>query len=455
MQTYLRDKRGWMNRIVVAHMQFFCCVLSVTFIGYGWIPLISALCSTALFTSATASLRQHLMVIAALCLTLSGALPLTFTRPSPAIRRSASAYHTGRHWTRRARFRAPLILGWVGASPSPCRPHSRSSTTGTTCPPASSSPDARRALRIHLHRLLVPRRLRRMRELRSEEFKRTRPPPLEYEQEQERRLVAQDERTRIAREMPRYCGALALSIISPGGLGATMPPRAPAPHAPSKHNRHSRRSNRTGRAAGSGSAANRILPSRPSSSSQTPPATPSPRCVPPRATPHGRGNRLRTRAHPQRLPALVEQSRRAGVTRHFHRNHRHHGTHSAAGRRTRGVPHRAGRRHQRAQALPGAATTVTIHGARTVCTCRFRTTRLSTAAQHIARPVPGSGNGPRYDERIALTTAPSPTVCSLTAAGSLRAVLPTADLPPVPLTLVILGLKPCTLLHHRSLDQTI
>lgn len=233
VQNYLRDKRGWMNVIVVAHMQFFCCVLSVAFInGYGWIPLISALCSTtALYFRYRFPYGSIYVVIAALCLTLVTPFPdsLVITCYPPV---SLAAYHTGRHWTRRARFRA-LILGWVGAL----------------------AVTVQASLSFLYHWDDIPARIfislmlgvlcgsiftvfwflgdsRRMRELRSEEFK-ERARRLEYEQEQERRLAAQDERTRIAREMHDIV-AHSLSSIIPRQTGHATPPRAPAPHAPSR-----------------------------------------------------------------------------------------------------------------------------------------------------------------------------------------------------------------------------
>ncbi|MFW7396891.1 histidine kinase, partial [Rothia mucilaginosa] len=214
VQNYLRDKRSWMNFIVVAHMQFFCCVLSVAFInGYGWIPLISALCSTtALYFRYRFPYGSIYVVIAALCLTLvepyPGSLAITCYPPV-----SLAAYHVGRHWTRRARFRA-LILGWVGAL----------------------AVTVQASLSFLYHWDDIPARIfvslllgvlcgsiftvfwflgdsRRMRELRSEEFK-ERARRLEYEQEQERRLAAQDERTRIAREMHDIVAHSLSSIIS-------------------------------------------------------------------------------------------------------------------------------------------------------------------------------------------------------------------------------------------------
>ena len=77
VQNYLRDKRGWMNIIVVAHMQFFCCVLSAAFVNsYGWIPVISALSSTtALYFRYRFPYGSIYVVIAALCLTLVEPFP--------------------------------------------------------------------------------------------------------------------------------------------------------------------------------------------------------------------------------------------------------------------------------------------------------------------------------------------------------------------------------------------
>lgn len=214
VQSYLRDNRGWMNIIVVAHMQFFCCVLSVAFInGYGWIPLISALCSTtALYFRYRFPYGSIYVVIAALCLTLLSPFPdsLAVTCYPPV---TLAAYHIGRHWTRRARFRG-LILGWVGAL----------------------AVTVQASLSFLYHWDDIPARIfislmlgvlcgsiftvfwflgdsRRMRELRSEEFE-ERARRLEYEQEQERRLAAQDERTRIAREMHDIVAHSLSSIIS-------------------------------------------------------------------------------------------------------------------------------------------------------------------------------------------------------------------------------------------------
>ena len=214
VQSYLRDKRSWMNVLVVAHMQFFCCVLSVAFInGYGWIPVISALCSTtALYFRYRFPYGSIYVVIAALCLTLVSPFPdsLALTCYPPV---SLAAYHIGRHWTRRARFRG-LILGWVGAL----------------------AVTVQASLSFLYHWDDIPARIfislmlgvlcgsiftvfwflgdsRRMRELRSEEFE-ERARRLEYEQEQERRLAAQDERTRIAREMHDIVAHSLSSIIS-------------------------------------------------------------------------------------------------------------------------------------------------------------------------------------------------------------------------------------------------
>lgn len=214
VQSYLRDKRSWMNVLVVAHMQLFCCVLSVAFInGYGWIPVISALCSTtALYFRYRFPYGSIYVVIAALCLTLVSPFPdsLAITCYPPV---SLAAYHIGRHWTRRARFRG-LILGWVGAL----------------------AVTVQASLSLLYHWDDIPARIfislmlgvlcgsiftvfwflgdsRRMRELRSEEFE-ERARRLEYEQEQERRLAAQDERTRIAREMHDIVAHSLSSIIS-------------------------------------------------------------------------------------------------------------------------------------------------------------------------------------------------------------------------------------------------
>ena len=214
VQNYLRDKRSWMNFIVVAHMQFFCCVLSVAFVNsYGWIPVISALCSTtALYFRYRFPYGSIYVIIAALCLTLVEPFPdsLAITCYPPV---SLAAYHTGRHWTRRARFRA-FILGWVGAL---------AVTVQASVSFLYHWDDIPARIFISLMLGVLCGSIftifwflgdsRRMRELRSEEFE-ERARRLEYEQEQERRLAAQDERTRIAREMHDIVAHSLSSIIS-------------------------------------------------------------------------------------------------------------------------------------------------------------------------------------------------------------------------------------------------
>ena len=393
MQNYLRDKRGWMNFIVVAHMQFFCCVLSVAFInGYGWIPLISALCSTtALYFRYRFPYGSIYVVIAALCLTLvepyPGSLAITCYPPV-----SLAAYHTGRHWTRRARFRA-LILGWVGAL----------------------AVTVQASLSFLYHWDDIPARIfislmlgvlcgsiftvfwflgdsRRMRELRSEEFK-ERARRLEYEQEQERRLAAQDERTRIAREMHDIVAHSLSSIISQAD-GA----------------RYAAASARTARAQQTQQLSEQAQ-STPDIAEQTLELIAD--------TARDSLTQMRSLLGLLRtdeatayapvptlsdVPALVEQSRRAGLPVTFT---------GITGTMARPLPQGAELAAYRTvqEALtnalkhsPGAATTVTIHWGDEGLELRVENEPVSpAAAQHIARPVPGSGNGLRgMSERIAL-----------------------------------------------------
>lgn len=393
MQNYLRDKRGWMNFIVVAHMQFFCCVLSVAFInGYGWIPLISALCSTtALYFRYRLPYGSIYVVIAALCLTLvepyPGSLAITCYPPV-----SLAAYHTGRHWTRRARFRA-LILGWVGAL----------------------AVTVQASLSFLYHWDDIPARIficlmlgvlcgsiftvfwflgdsRRMRELRSEEFK-ERARRLEYEQEQERRLAAQDERTRIAREMHDIVAHSLSSIISQAD-GA----------------RYAAASARTARAQQA---------EQPGQAQQSEPDIAEQTLELIADTARDSLTQMRSLLGLLRtdeatayapvptlsdVPALVEQSRRAGLPVTFT---------GITGTMARTLPQGAELAAYRTvqEALtnalkhsPGAATTVAIHWGKDGLQLRVQNDPVSsTTAQHIARPVPGSGNGLRgMSERIAL-----------------------------------------------------
>ena len=394
VQSYLRDNRGWMNIIVVAHMQFFCCVLSVAFInGYGWIPLISALCSTtALYFRYRFPYGSIYVVIAALCLTLLSPFPdsLAVTCYPPV---TLAAYHIGRPWTRRARFRG-LILGWVGAL----------------------AVTVQASLSFLYHWDDIPARIfislmlgvlcgsiftvfwflgdsRRMRELRSEEFE-ERARRLEYEQEQERRLAAQDERTRIAREMHDIVAHSLSSIISQAD-GA----------------RYAAASARTARAQQAEQSGQAQQQSEPDIAEQTLKLIAD--------TARDSLTQMRSLLGLLRtdeatayapvptlsdVPALVEQSRRAGLPVTFT---------GITGTMARTLPQGAELAAYRTvqEALtnalkhsPGATTTVTIHwGENGLHLWVHNGPVSSAAAQHIARPVPGSGNGLRgMSERIAL-----------------------------------------------------
>lgn len=397
VQSYLRDKRGWMNVVVVAHMQFFCCVLSVAFInGYGWIPLISALCSTtALYFRYRFPYGSIYVVIAALCITLVTPFPdsLVITCYPPV---SLAAYHTGRHWTRRARFRA-LILGWVGAL----------------------AVTVQASLSFLYHWDDIPARIfislmlgvlcgsiftvfwflgdsRRMRELRSEEFK-ERARRLEYEQEQERRLAAQDERTRIAREMHDIVAHSLSSIISQAD-GA----RYAAASA------RTARAQQTQQAEQSGQAQQQSMPDIAEQTLELIADTARDSLTQMRSLLGLLRTDEATAYAPvptlSDVPALVEQSRRAGLLVTFT---------GITGTMARTLPQGAELAAYRTvqEALtnalkhsPGAATTVTIHWGEDGLHLRVHNDPVSsTAAQHIARPVPGSGNGLRgMSERIAL-----------------------------------------------------
>lgn len=392
VQNYLRDKRSWMNILVVAHMQFFCCVLSAAFINsYGWIPVISALCSTtALYFRYRFPYGSIYVVIAALCLTLVVPFPdsLVITCYPPV---SLAAYHTGRHWTRRARFRA-LILGWVGAL----------------------AVTVQASLSFLYHWDDIPARIfislllgvlcgsiftvfwflgdsRRMRELRSEEFK-ERARRLEYEQEQERRLAAQDERTRIAREMHDIVAHSLSSIISQAD-GARYA-------AASARTARAQQAQQTEQTESTPDIAEQTLEliADTARDSLTQMRSLLGLLRTDEATAYAPVPTLND------VPALVEQSRRAGLPVTFT---------GITGTMARTLPQGAELAAYRTvqEALtnalkhsPGAATTVTIHWGDEVLQLRVENEPVSPAtAQHIARPVPGSGNGLRgMSERIAL-----------------------------------------------------
>jgi len=392
VQNYLRDKRSWMNIIVVAHMQFFCCVLSVAFVNsYGWIPVISALCSTtALYFRYRFPYGSIYVVIAALCLTLVEPFPdsLAITCYPPV---SLAAYHIGRHWTRRARFRG-LILGWVGAL----------------------AVTVQASLSFLYHWDDIPARIfislmfgvlcgsiftvfwflgdsRRMRELRSEEFK-----------ERARRLAAQDERTRIAREMHDIVAHSLSSIISQAD-GA----------------RYAAASARTARAQQaqqveqSGQAQQQSEPDIAEQTLELIADTARDSLTQMRSLLGLLRTDEATAYAPvptlNDVPALVEQSRRAGLPVTFTGITGTGITSTMARTLPQGAELAAYRTVQEAltNALkhsPGAATTVTIHWGEDGLQLRVQNDPVSSAvAQHIARPVPGSGNGLRgMSERIAL-----------------------------------------------------
>jgi len=239
---------------------------------------------------------------------------------------------------------------------------------------------------------------RRMRELRSEEFE-ERARRLEYEQEQERRLAAQDERTRIAREMHDIVAHSLSSIISQAD-GA----------------RYAAASARTARAQQMQQAQQAEQPgqaqqSEPDIAEQTLEliADTARDSLTQMRSLLGllRTDEATTYAPVPALsdvPALVEQSRRAGLPVTFT---------GITGTMARTLPQGAELAAYRTvqEALtnalkhsPGAATTVTIHWGEDGLQLRVQNDPVSSAvAQHIARPVPGSGNGLRgMSERIAL-----------------------------------------------------
>lgn len=410
VQTYLRDKRGWMNVLVVAHMQFFCCMLSVAFVNsYGWIPLVSALCSTtALYFRYRFPYGSIYVVIAALCLTLLEPFPdsLAITCYPPV---SLAAYHIGRHWTRRARFRG-LILGWVGAL----------------------AVTVQASLSFLYHWDDLPARIfislmlgvlcgsiftvfwflgdsRRMRELRSEEFK-ERARRLEYEQEQERRLAAQDERTRIAREMHDIVAHSLSSIISQAD-GA----RYAAASARTARAQQTQQAEQSVQAEQFGQAQQQSTPDIAEQTLELIADTARDSLTQMRSLLGLLRTDEATAYAPvptlSDVPALVEQSRRAGLPVTFT---------GITGTMARTLPQGAELAAYRTvqEALtnalkhsPGAATTVTIHWdedglhlwVQNDPVSAVSSASTSASNQRTSSPVPGSGNGLRgMSERINL-----------------------------------------------------
>ena len=405
VQNYLRDKRSWMNVLVVAHMQFFCCVLSVAFInGYGWIPVISALSSTtALYFRYRFPYGSIYVIIAALCLTLLSPFPdsLAITCYPPV---SLAAYHIGRHWTRRARFRG-LILGWVGAL---------TVTVQATVSFLYHWDDIPARIFVALMLGVLCGSIftvfwflgdsRRMRELRSEEFE-ERARRLEYEQEQERRLAAQDERTRIAREMHDIVAHSLSSIISQAD-GA----RYAAASARTTRAQHTQQAEQSGQAQSS-QAQQQSTPDIAEQTLELIADTARDSLTQMRSLLGLLRTDEATAYAPvptlSDVPALVEQSRRAGLPVTFT---------GITGTMARTLPQGAELAAYRTvqEALtnalkhsPGAATTVTIHWGEDGLHLRIQNDPVSAVSpavnQHTSSPVPGSGNGLRgMSERIAL-----------------------------------------------------
>ena len=404
VQSYLRDKRGWMNVIVVAHMQFFCCVFSIAATDtYGWVPLISALCSTtALYFRYRFPYGSIYVVIAALCLTLVISYPGAFAVACyPPV--SLAAYHTGRHWTRRARFRS-LILGWVGALAV--------TVQSTVSFLYHWDDDIPTYIFISVMFGVLCGAIftvfwflgdsRRMRELRSEEFK-ERARRLEYEQEQERRLAAQDERTRIAREMHDIVAHSLSSIISQAD-GA----RYAAASA------RTARAQQAEQAEQSGQAQQQSTPDIAEQTLELIADTARDSLTQMRSLLGLLRTDEATAYAPvptlSDVPALVEQSRRAGLPVTFT---------GITGTMARALPQGAELAAYRTvqEALtntlkhsPGAATTVTIHWGEDGLHLRIQNDPVSAVSavssavnQRASSPVPGSGNGLRgMSERIAL-----------------------------------------------------
>jgi len=410
VQNYLRDKRSWMNFIVVAHMQFFCCVLSVAFVNsYGWIPVISALCSTtALYFRYRFPYGSIYVIIAALCLTLVEPFPdsLAITCYPPV---SLAAYHTGRHWTRRARFRA-LILGWVGAL---------AVTVQASVSFLYHWDDIPARIFISLMLGVLCGSIftifwflgdsRRMRELRSEEFE-ERARRLEYEQEQERRLAAQDERTRIAREMHDIVAHSLSSIISQAD-GA----RYAAASARTARAQQTQQAEQSVQAEQFGQAQQQSTPDIAEQTLELIADTARDSLTQMRSLLGLLRTDEATAYAPvptlSDVPALVEQSRRAGLPVTFT---------GITGTMARTLPQGAELAAYRTvqEALtnalkhsPGAATTVTIHWdedglhlwVQNDPVSAVSPASTSASNQRTSSPVPGSGNGLLgMSERIAL-----------------------------------------------------
>ena len=132
VQNYLRDKRGWMN---VSSSRTCSSSAARTLVAlHQWLrldPLISTLCNAPALYFHYRFPYGSILVIAALCLTLGPFPDFHSYHLLPPV--GLAAYHTGRPLDRlRPLPRPHSRLG--GHSPSPCRPRSRSSTTGTTYP---------------------------------------------------------------------------------------------------------------------------------------------------------------------------------------------------------------------------------------------------------------------------------------------------------------------------------
>ena len=211
INNYIDRNYRWFNITVVAFMQMFVLLiaLAMSYRDSGITFFIACINTTALYFR-----YRHpygaiwfVLVSTALTLFIPDVLPVHLYFPV-----GVAAYHIGRHWKKKLRVRM-FIAGWIGAFAVGVQLFVMLLPRGEQFAAVISSIIITTLCGAIYSVLWFIGDSRRTRIIRQDEL-RERAMRLEFEQEQERRLAAQDERTRIAREMHDIVAHSLSSIIT-------------------------------------------------------------------------------------------------------------------------------------------------------------------------------------------------------------------------------------------------
>ena len=212
INNYIDKNYRWFNVAVVAFMQMFLLLVSLATVARdnGITFFIACINTTALYFRYRHPYGAIWFVLVATSLTLF--IPLNYMPVHLYFPVGVAAYHIGRHWKRTLRVRM-FIAGWIGALAVGVQ------LFFMLLPTTEMLVDVIISLMFAAFCGMIYSTLwfigdsRRTRIIRQDEL-RERAMRLEFEQEQERRLAAQDERTRIAREMHDIVAHSLSSIIT-------------------------------------------------------------------------------------------------------------------------------------------------------------------------------------------------------------------------------------------------